>query len=92
MESKHSFIQPKCNYSAFFSDASEFWIDYEDKPKITITLNWQSLGFWNMTNNQPVGIGYEKNVHWLILSEVIFFDVNIKYIQKIIKDFNSTKL
>ena len=45
-----------------------------------------------MTNNQPVGIGYEKNVHWLILSEVIFFGVNIKYIQKIIKDFNSTKL
>lgn len=45
-----------------------------------------------MTNNQPAGIGYEKNVQWLILSEVIFFGVNIKYIQKIITDFNSTKL
>lgn len=40
-----------------------------------------------MTNNQPAGIGYEKNVHWFILSEVIFFAVNIKYIQKLIKDF-----
>lgn len=24
-----------------------------------------------MTNNQPAGIGYEKNVHWFILSEDI---------------------